>query len=130
VEIADSWTNLNKTIGSERQVGRIDGYLKGKTKTMKLFSQGYYAINITLKFMKTYSCFQTLEISNSPLYWITRLPLLLLREWTKPLHLLLSTVPRYQKRISSLISDRIDINVEIPRVDNNKLSDDRSGEPS
>ena len=37
---------------------------------------------------------------------------------------------RYQKRISGLLLDRIDIHVEVPRVDYQKLTDDRLGEPS
>jgi magnesium chelatase family protein len=41
-----------------------------------------------------------------------------------------STVTRYQKRISGPLLDRIDIHVEVPRVDYDKLSDDRFGEPS
>jgi magnesium chelatase family protein len=41
-----------------------------------------------------------------------------------------STVTRYQKRISSPLLDRIDIHVEVPRVDFEKLTDDRLGEPS
>jgi len=41
-----------------------------------------------------------------------------------------STVTRYQKRISGPLLDRIDIHVEVPRVDYEKLSDDRLGEPS
>ena len=39
-------------------------------------------------------------------------------------------VTRYQKRISSPLMDRIDIHVEVPRIDYEKLSDDRLGEPS
>jgi magnesium chelatase family protein len=39
-------------------------------------------------------------------------------------------VTRYQKRISGPLLDRIDIHVEVPRVDYEKLSDDRYGEPS
>jgi magnesium chelatase family protein len=42
----------------------------------------------------------------------------------------LSTVTRYQKRISGPLLDRIDIHVEVPRVDFVKLTDDRLGEPS
>jgi magnesium chelatase family protein len=42
----------------------------------------------------------------------------------------LSTVTRYQKRISGPLLDRIDIHVEVPRVDFDKLTDDRLGEPS
>ena len=42
----------------------------------------------------------------------------------------LATVTRYQKRISGPLLDRIDIHVEVPRVDFDKLSDDRLGEPS
>jgi magnesium chelatase family protein len=42
----------------------------------------------------------------------------------------LSTVTRYQKRISGPLLDRIDIHVEVPRVDFDKLVDDRLGEPS
>ena len=37
---------------------------------------------------------------------------------------------RYQKRISGPLLDRIDIHVEVPRVDFEKLSSDRVGEPS
>jgi len=39
-------------------------------------------------------------------------------------------VSRYQKRISGPLMDRIDIHVEVPRVEYDKLSDDRLGEPS
>jgi magnesium chelatase family protein len=41
-----------------------------------------------------------------------------------------STVTKYQKRISGSMLDRIDIHVEVPRVDYEKLSSDRLGEPS
>ncbi len=37
---------------------------------------------------------------------------------------------RYQHRISGPLLDRIDIHVEVPRVDYEKLSSDRMGEPS
>lgn len=40
------------------------------------------------------------------------------------------TITRYQKRISGPLLDRIDIHVEVPRVNYEKLSDDRLGEPS
>jgi magnesium chelatase family protein len=39
-------------------------------------------------------------------------------------------VTKYQKRISGPMLDRIDIHVEVPRVDYEKLSDDRFGESS
>jgi magnesium chelatase family protein len=39
-------------------------------------------------------------------------------------------VTRYQKRISGPLLDRIDIHIEVPRVEYEKLSDDRLGEPS
>jgi magnesium chelatase family protein len=39
-------------------------------------------------------------------------------------------VTKYQKRISGPLLDRIDIHVEVPRVDYQKLSSDRSGESS
>jgi magnesium chelatase family protein len=39
-------------------------------------------------------------------------------------------VSRYQKRISGALLDRIDIHMEVPRVEYEKLSDDRLGEPS
>ena len=49
----------------------------------------------------------------------------------------MSTVGRYQKRLSGPLLDRsakppggIDIHVEVPRVDYEKLSDSRRGEPS
>jgi magnesium chelatase family protein len=38
-------------------------------------------------------------------------------------------VSRYQKRISGPLLDRIDIHIEVPRVEYEKLSDDRLGEP-
>ncbi len=41
-----------------------------------------------------------------------------------------SNITRYQKRISGPLLDRIDIHIEVPRVDYEKLSDDRLGEPS
>jgi len=41
-----------------------------------------------------------------------------------------SAVTRYQKRISGPLLDRIDIHVEVPFVDFEKLGDDRLGEPS
>ena len=39
-------------------------------------------------------------------------------------------ITRYQKRISGPMLDRINIHIEVPRVDYEKLSDDRLGEPS
>ncbi len=42
----------------------------------------------------------------------------------------LSTISRYQKRISGPLLDRIDIHVEVPRVDYQKLTDERLGERS
>jgi len=41
-----------------------------------------------------------------------------------------ATVTRYQKRISGPLLDRIDIHVEVPRVEFEKLTDDRLGESS
>ncbi len=41
-----------------------------------------------------------------------------------------SAVTKYQKRISGPLLDRIDIHVEVPRVDYQKLSDDRLREAS
>jgi magnesium chelatase family protein len=41
-----------------------------------------------------------------------------------------AVVTKYQKRISGPILDRIDIHIEVPRVDYEKLSSDRLGEPS
>ncbi len=41
-----------------------------------------------------------------------------------------SMVSRYQKRISGPLLDRFDIHIEVPRVDYEKLSGDRLGEPS
>ncbi len=48
----------------------------------------------------------------------------------KPCSCAPSVVTKYQKRISGPLLDRIDIHVEVPRVDYQKLSDDRLGEPS
>lgn len=42
----------------------------------------------------------------------------------------LTTVMRYQKRISGPLLDRIDIHLEVPRVEYEKLTDERLGEPS
>ena len=39
-------------------------------------------------------------------------------------------ITRYQKRISGPLLDRIDIHIEVPRVEYDKLSDDRLGESS
>ncbi len=41
-----------------------------------------------------------------------------------------ATVTKYQKRISGPLLDRIDIHIEVPRVEYEKLSDRRIGEPS
>ncbi|RME40084.1 MAG: ATP-binding protein [Thermoflexia bacterium] len=41
-----------------------------------------------------------------------------------------SAIARYQKRISGPLLDRIDIHIEVPRVDYQKLTDDRRGELS
>jgi magnesium chelatase family protein len=41
-----------------------------------------------------------------------------------------SMITRYRKRISGPLLHRIDIHVEVPRVDYEKLTDDRLGEPS
>ncbi len=41
-----------------------------------------------------------------------------------------STITKYQKRISGPILDRIDIHVQVPRVDYEKISDQRVGESS
>jgi magnesium chelatase family protein len=48
----------------------------------------------------------------------------------KPCTCALSTVTKYQHRISGPLLDRIDIHVNVPRVDYEKLSDLRLGEPS
>jgi magnesium chelatase family protein len=42
----------------------------------------------------------------------------------------LANVLRYHKRISGPLLDRTDIHVQVPRVDYEKLSGDRFGEPS
>jgi magnesium chelatase family protein len=41
-----------------------------------------------------------------------------------------TAIARYQKRISGPLLDRIDIHVEVPRVDYEKLSDKRTVEQS
>jgi magnesium chelatase family protein len=41
-----------------------------------------------------------------------------------------STITRYQKRISGPLLDRIDIHLEVPRIEYEKLADCRLGEPS
>lgn len=47
-----------------------------------------------------------------------------------PLFLRPAVVTKYQNRIFGTLLDRIDINIEVPRVDNEKLSSDRVGETS
>lgn len=42
----------------------------------------------------------------------------------------MSTITRYQKRISGPLLDRIDIHIQVPRVEYDKLTDERQGEPS
>ncbi|HEX3052403.1 MAG TPA: ATP-binding protein [Aggregatilineaceae bacterium] len=42
----------------------------------------------------------------------------------------ISAIRRYQQRLSGPMLDRIDIHVDVPRVDYDKLTDDRRGEPS
>jgi magnesium chelatase family protein len=49
---------------------------------------------------------------------------------TKPCTCSNATVTKYQKRISGPMMDRIDIHITVPRVDYEKLSDRRTGEPS
>ena len=41
-----------------------------------------------------------------------------------------ASITTYQKRISGPLLDRIDIHIQVPRVEYEKLSDDRYGEPS
>src|SRR5689334_6733998 len=48
----------------------------------------------------------------------------------KPCTCSATMVTRYQKRLSGPLLDRIDIHVEVPRVDYEKLTDDRRGELS
>jgi len=48
----------------------------------------------------------------------------------KPCTCSMSMVTKYQKRISGPLLDRIDIHIQVPRVDYEKLSDSRLGEPS
>jgi magnesium chelatase family protein len=52
------------------------------------------------------------------------------RDSQKPCTCAPSTVTKYQKRISGPLLDRIDIHIEVPRVDYEKLSSDRLGETS
>ena len=48
----------------------------------------------------------------------------------KPCTCAYAVVTKYQKRISGPLLDRIDIHIEVPRVDYEKLSGDRVREPS
>ena len=49
---------------------------------------------------------------------------------TRPCTCSSSTVTKYQKRISGPMMDRIDIHITVPTVDYEKLTDQRTGEPS
>jgi magnesium chelatase family protein len=49
---------------------------------------------------------------------------------TKPCTCSSATVTKYQKRISGLLMDRIDIHIQVPTVDYEKLTDKRMGESS
>lgn len=49
---------------------------------------------------------------------------------TKPCTCSSATVTKYQKRISGPLLDRIDIHIQVPTVDYQKLTDKRTGEPS
>lgn len=48
----------------------------------------------------------------------------------KPCTCSAGAITKYQKRISGPLLDRIDIHIEVPRVEYEKLSDRRVGEPS
>ena len=48
----------------------------------------------------------------------------------KPCTCASSVITKYQKRISGPLLDRIDIHIQVPRVEYEKLSDNRVGEPS
>src|SRR6185436_9517806 len=52
------------------------------------------------------------------------------RDSLKPSTCAHAMVTKYQKRISDPLLDRIDIHIEVPRVDYEKLSGDRVGESS
>src|SRR5690349_18538994 len=51
------------------------------------------------------------------------------RDTQKPCTCAHAVVTKYQKRISGPLLDRIDIHIEVPRVDHEKLSGGRVGEP-
>ena len=53
-----------------------------------------------------------------------------LNDPVKPCTCAPSAVTKYQKRISGPLLDRIDIHIEVPRVDYEKLSNERLGESS
>ncbi len=48
----------------------------------------------------------------------------------KPCSCSSTAITRYQKRISGPLLDRIDIHLDVPRIEYEKLSDRRTGEPS
>ena len=47
--------------------------------------------------------------------------------WNSKMRFLVS---RFQKRVSGPLLDRVDIHIEVPRVEFEKLTDDRAGEPA
>ena len=79
------------------------------------------ALKITLFFIKS-----TTQISNC----VHPCPCGYYGDSQKPYSCAPALVTKYQKRISGPLLDRIDIHIEVPRVDYEKLSGDRVGEIS
>jgi magnesium chelatase family protein len=49
---------------------------------------------------------------------------------SRPCTCAIGSIQKYQKRISGPLLDRIDIHIQVPRVEYDKLADKRTGEPS
>ena len=92
---------------------------------------GEFYIGITLSSRKAFKrTFLHLVLHKKYVRLCVSLPLWQLRRLAKNLYMCSALVTKYQKQIPGPLLDRIDIHIEVPRVDYEKLSGDRVGESS